>query len=74
MMKALIDHAEANGIWQLELYVAADNPRAIRFYESFGFQRQGLLPNAVILVDGAQDDLFYTLDLRDVENTAAYKA
>lgn len=74
LMAVLIDHAQARGVWQLELSVAADNARAIRFYESCGFKRQGRLPNAVILPDGAQDDMFYTLDLRDAENIAAHKA
>ncbi|MEX0350062.1 MAG: N-acetyltransferase family protein [Paracoccaceae bacterium] len=74
LMNALIDDARAKGIWQLELSVAADNPRAIRFYEGCGFTRQGLLPNAVILPEGAQDDLFFTCDLRDVESAVAHKA
>ncbi|WP_372575043.1 GNAT family N-acetyltransferase [Ruegeria jejuensis] len=73
LMTALIDDAQAHGIWQLELSVAADNVRAIRFYESCGFKRQGCLPNAVILPDGAQDDLFFRLDLREAGCIAAHK-
>ncbi|MEX0278479.1 MAG: N-acetyltransferase family protein [Ruegeria sp.] len=68
LMNALIDFARANGVWQLELSVAADNPRAIRFYEGFGFAHFGVFPNAVLMPDGAQDDRFYVLDLRGEGN------
>ena len=51
--------ARQKGALQLELSVAASNPRAIRFYERNGYKRFGTLPRA-ILVDGAgQDDFFY---------------
>lgn len=60
--QALLDHviseATGQGFVQLELIVAADNPRAIRFYERNGFERWGLLPRSVRLPDRYQDDLF----------------
>lgn len=66
--QTLLDHAikaaSNQGFVQLELTVAADNPRAIRFYERNGFESWGLLPRAVRLPDRYQDDLFMrrTLD------------
>lgn len=64
LMEAMVAHAETRGIWQLELFVADDNPRALRFYERHGFVQRGVLPNAA-LVDGViTSDLFLTRDLR----------
>ncbi|MEY8830407.1 N-acetyltransferase family protein [Sedimentitalea sp. XS_ASV28] len=59
LMTTLFDHASENGIWQLELFVAAANPRAVAFYERHGFRREGRCPNAIITEDGPQDDWFY---------------
>ncbi|QUJ76667.1 GNAT family N-acetyltransferase [Sulfitobacter albidus] len=60
--RALLAHviqvASAQGFVQLELCVAADNTRAIRFYEREGFTVWGRLPRSVRLVDSYQDDLF----------------
>lgn len=58
-LDALITKARKRGAGQLELSVAADNPRAIRFYERNGFERYGTQPRAVILDGVAQDDFFY---------------
>ena len=56
--------AEAEGRTQLDLYVAADNRRALRFYEKLGFQQCGRIPRAVRLPDGRyQDDLHLCLML-----------
>ena len=39
-------HAVKTGISQLELDVAEDNTRAVRFYERMGFTKMGRIPNA----------------------------
>ncbi len=58
-LDAVEAEARQKGALQLELSVAANNPRAIRFYERNGYERFGTQPRA-ILVDGAgQDDFFY---------------
>ena len=54
LMAGVIDAAAAIGVWQIELYVAADNARAIAFYTRHGFQEVGRLPNATY-VDGQAD-------------------
>ncbi|OYU26795.1 MAG: GNAT family N-acetyltransferase [Burkholderiales bacterium PBB2] len=44
LMAALMDYADNWGqVLRTELTVYADNARAIRLYESFGFQREGLM-------------------------------
>lgn len=57
LMTALMSAAQDLGIWQLELYAAASNPRAIRFYTRHGFVEVGRLPNAVVTERGAETDL-----------------
>ncbi len=64
LMHVLLDHAADQGIWQLELFVAAQNPRAIRFYDRHGFRRQGRLPNAIVTPDGTEHHWFCVRDLR----------
>ena len=59
MLHALETEARQKGGLQLELSVAADNPRAIRFYERNGFERYGTQPRAIIVDGVAQDDFFY---------------
>lgn len=58
-LDALIAEARQKGGLQVELSVAAHNPRAIRFYERNGFERFGTQPRAIILDGAAQDDFFY---------------
>ena len=58
LMEALVTHARELDVTQLELSVAADNPRAVRFYERHGFRQEGRLPNAVMMPEGPQTDLF----------------
>ena len=64
LMRRLIQYAEENGIELLSLEVRSDNIRAVRLYESFGFQRIGTSP-AYFKIDGryADFELMY-LDLR----------
>jgi putative acetyltransferase len=45
MMQEIIEMARQRGFLRIELSVAATNERAIRLYESAGFQREGLLRN-----------------------------
>ncbi|WP_245626915.1 GNAT family N-acetyltransferase [Aestuariivita boseongensis] len=58
-LNALEAEARQKGALQLELSVAANNPRAIRFYERNGFERMGIQPRAIIVDGVGQDDFFY---------------
>ena len=58
-IEAIEAEARGRGALQLELSVAADNPRAIRFYERNGFERFGTQPRAIILDCAVQDDFSY---------------
>lgn len=53
LVECIIDDARGK-ISQLELSVRDGNDRALRLYEKLGFQRYGLLPNAV-----CQDGVFH---------------
>ena len=55
MERALALAAEL-GYAQAELGVYADNPKAIRLYEKFGFVRMGRIPGAFRLKDGTMID------------------
>ncbi|WP_404466417.1 GNAT family N-acetyltransferase [Planococcus rifietoensis] len=64
----LFDHllsfaSEWDGLEQLELAVNSANPRAIRFYERFGFQRIGITPNAQKAEGRYIDELLMVLKL-----------
>ncbi|MEZ0482837.1 N-acetyltransferase family protein [Planococcus sp. SSTMD024] len=64
----LFDHllayaSECYGLEQLELAVNSANPRAIRFYERFGFQRIGITPNAQKADGRYIDELLMVLKL-----------
>ena len=50
-----IDHAFANGMTRVELDVYSTNPRAIRLYEKFGFQHEGVRRNGRF-IDGEWSD------------------
>ena len=47
LMKTLIDQAPSIGIRVLELSCFENNPRALHVYEKLGFQKIGILPNAI---------------------------
>ena len=64
LMNAMKSHAQTRGAWQLELFVANDNPRARRFYERHGFSARGMLPNAALVNGKMTDDVFLVADLR----------
>jgi predicted GNAT family N-acyltransferase len=51
LMNQALKQAFATGFVRVELSVRADNMRAIRLYEKFGFVREGVLRDAVF-VDG----------------------
>jgi ribosomal protein S18 acetylase RimI-like enzyme len=57
LMKASVEEALANGIRQLELYVSAENPAAIRFYERQGFAEIGRIPGAILEKGREVDDV-----------------
>ncbi len=57
LMTTLIERAGSAGIWQLELFVYAENSHAIALYERHGFVRAGSIPNAIHGADGMEDDL-----------------
>jgi len=54
MMTEIIDLARTRGFLRIELSVAATNQRAIHLYESFGFQREGVLRNYTYLAKEAK--------------------
>lgn len=56
LMQEIISFAKQNGIEQVELGVYADNLRAKKLYERFGFTEWGRLPNAYKLKDGSYRD------------------
>jgi GNAT superfamily N-acetyltransferase len=41
LMRAGLDHLAAHGLTEVRLWVIADNPRARRFYERFGYTADG---------------------------------
>lgn len=55
LLEAVSDHARAIGIRQLELFVSAENPAAIRFYQRQGFAEIGRIPGG-ILEEGREID------------------
>ena len=58
MMDALLKEAQTRGALQIELSVAANNARALRFYERNGFKRFGVQPRAILVEGVGQDDVF----------------
>ncbi|MBQ9950559.1 MAG: GNAT family N-acetyltransferase [Clostridia bacterium] len=57
LMDAAIQTAESAGYAQIELEVAADNERAIRLYERFGFREYGRCPRALKRENGYADEI-----------------
>lgn len=56
LMQELLSEAEKAGYEQLELSVFSGNKRAIRMYESFGFERWGTIKHAGKLRNGEYAD------------------
>lgn len=57
LLNTLMDTARAAGIWQLELFVHAENAPAIGLYKRHGFVQAGKIPNAIRGENGLEDDL-----------------
>ena len=57
LMDAAIQTAQSAGYRQLELEAAADNDRAIRLYERFGFETYGRCPRALRRENGFADEI-----------------
>lgn len=57
LMRFLVAEARAQGIEQVILTVAAENPGARRLYERWGFSVYGTEPRAIKLADGYMDEL-----------------
>ena len=57
LMDAAIQTAQSAGYAQIELEVAADNERAIRLYERFGFKEYGRCPRALKRENGYADEI-----------------
>ena len=62
LLEALEGWAQSNGLHRLELMVNYNNERAIRLYEKFGFEREGVKRHA-LRVDGRYIDAFYMAKL-----------
>lgn len=43
LISELLEELALEGIKRVELFVESDNPKAIRFYEKLGFEKEGLL-------------------------------
>ncbi len=66
LIREALNRARDLGYEQMELAVYADNERAIRLYERFGFEHWGRVRNAFRLSDGTyRDDLLMGLFLKD---------
>jgi ribosomal protein S18 acetylase RimI-like enzyme len=57
LLRAVADHARDIGILQLELFVSAENPAAIRFYQREGFSEIGRIPGGVLEEGREIDDV-----------------
>ena len=57
LIGATLTEAYRQGLVRIELTVHADNARAIRLYERIGFEKEGVLKDAVRL-DGHYKDMF----------------
>ncbi|ARM88936.1 GCN5-related N-acetyltransferase protein [Rhizobium sp. CIAT894] len=57
LLEAVSDHARDIGIRQLELFVSAENPAAIRFYQRQGFAEIGRIPGGVLEEGREIDDV-----------------
>lgn len=64
LMQQCINWCKDKNVTQIELYVVADNKKAINMYESFGFKTTGTITKAMRYDDGTfADELFLILEL-----------
>jgi RimJ/RimL family protein N-acetyltransferase len=68
LMRAAVDHLAEQGVPEIRLWVLADNPRARRFYERFGYVADGQTRVEDIAADYPDarpvEELRYTLHVR----------
>jgi ribosomal protein S18 acetylase RimI-like enzyme len=64
LMRILLDQARSLGVEQVILTVAAENARARRLYERWGFSVYGIEPRAIKLEDGYLDEALMVCPLR----------
>ncbi|WP_064682507.1 GNAT family N-acetyltransferase [Rhizobium bangladeshense] len=57
LLETISDHARDIGVRQLELFVSAENPAAIRFYQRQGFSEIGRIPGGVLEEGREIDDV-----------------
>ncbi|MBB4289807.1 ribosomal protein S18 acetylase RimI-like enzyme [Rhizobium leguminosarum] len=57
LLEVVSDHARGIGVRQLELFVSAENPAAIRFYQRQGFAEIGRIPGGVLEEGREIDDV-----------------
>ena len=62
LLEALEGWAQSKGLHRLELMVNCNNGRAIRLYENFGFESEGVKRHA-LRIDGQYIDAFYMAKL-----------
>jgi RimJ/RimL family protein N-acetyltransferase len=62
LLEALEGWAQSKGLHRLELIVNSNNERAIRLYNKFGFEREGVKRHA-FSIDGHYIDAFYMAKL-----------
>ena len=62
LLEALEGWAKSKGLHRLELIVNCNNERAIRLYEKFGFEREGVSRHG-LRIDGRYIDAFYMAKL-----------
>lgn len=61
VMEEAIGAARDMGYEQAELEVAAGNERAVRLYESLGFQKYGTFPDNMKYKDGTYEDAYWMM-------------
>ncbi|ACE91671.1 GCN5-related N-acetyltransferase protein [Rhizobium phaseoli] len=57
LLGTISEHARGIGVRQLELFVSAENPAAIRFYQREGFSEIGRIPGGVLEEGREIDDV-----------------
>ncbi|HVU71506.1 MAG TPA: GNAT family N-acetyltransferase [Mycobacteriales bacterium] len=63
VMEAIVESARAAGLELLMLGVRGNNHGAVALYESLGWRRSGLLPNAIAVGDDRWDQVQMVLEL-----------
>lgn len=61
LLSEILELAESIGYEQVELEVVTTNERAVRLYQSLGFQIYGTLPNNMKYPDGTYADCYWMM-------------